>query len=1095
MANDSVKLDYELAPFFVHASPPTGPAPQITLKVVATNAGDSPIELAGIEILLPVGTGATALTADPTGITPVSPAKPPSGWLISSPYFPTGFVRYVFQPADGTAEVAADASLEFTFEHVVVNAVPGPASVTVVEGTGGCVPPGCPQRVIELHKLPPDPSDLQDVRFWPGSATVAFGGSPTLNWSGPPGPTYTIQYGFTTVPKSGDRDFGPDGSFTPEGLERDTTFTLNVAFSKNDISQTAQRQVQVTVEVPRPTVVFTANPLIEVTADGLPVELFWYLENCKGSSFITTPEGDLLIEDLTQDTAGSVPAKGIWVGSCTVPIQSDYEFTLHPVRLDGTPAPDEATTATVEIPPPTCTLRADPSRVTKDFAGTVPVTLKWSSSYAYQTVLTPAGTTPDDEHSASGQSVAQPVQTSRYTLMAWGPGRTAPVYSHATVELQPRRWSPTPEVFDGGAWADGDASHWKQAAQYETIRLAPLGAAKALIIGRTPLGLDARIWEGTKWGGVIGLLAGFKDDFGWSDKSQYETLRLEPLGDGRALLIGRGYVGDPNTTLHGAGIAAYTFDPSKNPPWNYMGHGPPWGGTAWAQPSWYDTIRLAPLGDGKQALLIGRAGNSGIWTYKWNGDGFVLGTPPSTQGGSSTGPPWNDESGWSGLPYYRTIRLVGLGDGTALLVGRGVGGIATYLWTGTEWAYKGGGGFWSDNAGWAVAQYYDTIRLVGLGGGKALLVGRGIGGIVAYLWNGMEWVAVGGTLSDFADALGWDQPQVYSTIRLVSLGQGNALLTARGAGGINTYYFYNGQWLRSSLHSPNWSYSAGWDNPCYNDTIRLVTLEPDPPLLIARGAAGVEAHLLDWSGQPPPSPLPALPAPPAPELRSWAREFPAGYKGWDGVRYRWTYVDKNAQRESAPSDWMSKGVHLVFDSDKYCTNSNRYYVGIFNPPANPPQAATHVRVQRQLKTDLAGAVVVEQEIPLPLRPAPPAPVLMTWSDSDTDNEGRYAAGVRYRWSYVNKDSVWDEPSPWMTRQQAVTREHAGQIQEPPGFDSDGYCKPYGNYVGPANLALPEDAPEPPPGSTHLRIYRQFKGDSECQAVQDVPLPVDRVTPG
>jgi hypothetical protein len=97
------------------------------------------------------------------------------------------------------------------------------------------------------------------VTFSSPDTNIAPGDPVVLNWSGPAGATYQIQYytqedGFVTVPALNADALANQGQYPDQGtnliLQRNTTFTLNVSETVNGISYTAQNQVQVTVDTP-----------------------------------------------------------------------------------------------------------------------------------------------------------------------------------------------------------------------------------------------------------------------------------------------------------------------------------------------------------------------------------------------------------------------------------------------------------------------------------------------------------------------------------------------------------------------------------------------------------------------------------------------------------------------------------------------------------------------------------------------------------------------------------------------------------------------------------------------------------------------------
>src|SRR2546421_12373314 len=91
-------------PFPLEASPPSGNANVATLALVATNATNEGVTLQGLLVTLPVGTGATQLTADSDAIGPV----PPANWTLAETQPLSGAIQYIFQPTSSGGMVGSN---------------------------------------------------------------------------------------------------------------------------------------------------------------------------------------------------------------------------------------------------------------------------------------------------------------------------------------------------------------------------------------------------------------------------------------------------------------------------------------------------------------------------------------------------------------------------------------------------------------------------------------------------------------------------------------------------------------------------------------------------------------------------------------------------------------------------------------------------------------------------------------------------------------------------------------------------------------------------------------------------------------------------
>ena len=272
-------------PFPITASPASGGSNSAALTLIATNLTDSAITIQAVALTLWIGGDDSDLTADSQSIQPQAPAS----WTANPPQYSNGKVEFSFSPNDpgGAATVAPQAALSFTLATIAINQRPGTTNLTVTEASGDCQPPGCPTQPLEVTKFPSD---------WSGAgSTVSFSAHPpiiaandpnsttTLSWSGPAGPTYTIEYwtqtGLVTVPAPGQPALGHTGEYPSDGggleLAQSTTFYLTVADTVDEQSYSAQYPLPVTVEIPEQLAILQLSGSTTALAVGDVLELSW----------------------------------------------------------------------------------------------------------------------------------------------------------------------------------------------------------------------------------------------------------------------------------------------------------------------------------------------------------------------------------------------------------------------------------------------------------------------------------------------------------------------------------------------------------------------------------------------------------------------------------------------------------------------------------------------------------------------------------------------------------------------------------------------------------------------------------------------------
>ncbi|GJL65386.1 MAG: hypothetical protein NPIRA05_03570 [Nitrospirales bacterium] len=332
--------------------------------------------------------------------------------------------------------------------------------------------------------------------------------------------------------------------------------------------------------------------------------------------------------------------------------------------------------------------------------------------------------------------------------------------------------------------------------------------------------------------GPIFSLPPWSDGYGWDAAEYYSTIQMADLNNDHAdELLARGYNG---MTVHewdatlGLWKELATSGPFSNP-------------EGWNHPEYYSTIQTADIdGDGSPELLA--RGASGMYTYKWDGTTWQI--------LRADDPAWTDAGGWSAAKFYSTIQTADIdGEKGDELLARGVDGIDTYKWSGSEWTLlKSADPFWADSNGWGEAKFYSTIQTADIDGepGDELLA-RGIKGMDTYKWSGSGWKLLKSASPGWSDAIGWEHPQFYSTIQMADIdGDGKAEMLGRSGGGMETYKWNGTAWDQLKTENPVWSDDFGWDQVKYYSTIQSADIDGDKAAeLLGRASGGMETYKWD----------------------------------------------------------------------------------------------------------------------------------------------------------------------------------------------------------------------------------------------------------
>jgi hypothetical protein len=238
---------------------------------------DETVGINSITIQMPIGDGQNQLSqaAD------MSPSQAPENWTLTT-NTSTGFVQFVYAPAKPPAEIGS-GGLQFTFTNVNINDPPGIAEIDLTENNAD-------YTAVQPFYLTKFPSSWSTISFWVDPANIPYQGGTTLNWSGPDGPTYTIQYmdydtnTTVNIPAAGQQPLANQGTYPGTGqslpLMHTTAFTFNATQTIN--GQNIQRQFQqtVTVGVPQPQIQSFSGALQQkTTTSPRTIDLSWACTN------------------------------------------------------------------------------------------------------------------------------------------------------------------------------------------------------------------------------------------------------------------------------------------------------------------------------------------------------------------------------------------------------------------------------------------------------------------------------------------------------------------------------------------------------------------------------------------------------------------------------------------------------------------------------------------------------------------------------------------------------------------------------------------------------------------------------------------------
>jgi hypothetical protein len=238
----------------------------------------------------------------------------------------------------------------------------------------------------------------------------------------------------------------------------------------------------------------------------------------------------------------------------------------------------------------------------------------------------------------------------------------------------------------------------------------------------------------------------------------------------------------------------------------------------WSKEQYYNTIQTAVVD--KTLYLLARAA-SGMLTWRLTGNDWVQ--------VNTTNPPWRSPK-WDDRSNYSTIQTA-VSENTLYLVGMpGDRLVETWKFDGDDWTQVAYGGDIEYSNAYKYASNYSTFQVAEAGRTLYLIIRRS-SGIQTKEWavGSLTWENLPDGGPKWRSAYGWTAKKYYSTIKLITVGNGLFLL-GRAGGGIHTYYCpvgsyseVSGKWQLVQQDTPPWSDARDWGNEIYYSTIRVAS--------------------------------------------------------------------------------------------------------------------------------------------------------------------------------------------------------------------------------------------------------------------------------
>lgn len=253
-ATSDVLLDYAVrtAPEPLQVSPGIG-----EINIVVSNGGEATVTCSMIEISVPIGTIARALTDNPGSIKLA--ARPSSQWAFDppNPSDPGTFIVRPTKPQYG--QFTVDTTLYLQIYSIEVNAEIGTFELDVVESSAPGTDTTTPRQAA--WKIPKFPYGFTVSDFRPNAPQVNDGQPVTLKWNASESPeaTLTILYG-----QNAPVDVTKVITWTTRsGLHQDTTFILDAAVQYD--GGTVHHYLTTTVTVLNPDLTAGSVHVLEAT--------------------------------------------------------------------------------------------------------------------------------------------------------------------------------------------------------------------------------------------------------------------------------------------------------------------------------------------------------------------------------------------------------------------------------------------------------------------------------------------------------------------------------------------------------------------------------------------------------------------------------------------------------------------------------------------------------------------------------------------------------------------------------------------------------------------------------------------------------------